>query len=447
MTDPKLLNQTISEGQSAMYARQLEETIRTVKSELVVARQGLADVARVLCPDQVDLLTGKHPGASAATLPLEELITTMKGVAQTLRLIASNSTKSPDSKEDVLLARITELEGLLRSEKRRADLFERSKANAEQTLDAERARAAKAARGRSQPNEAERYSEYVSAPGRPTDRKEVRPKTTAYRAESQTLNGIREWEAWEANFDLEEPEETKVHIKRIIEFVGKSGKTTIAEIAEGTGLDPRIARRMVKFTINRCGLLVEQEIQAGPSGSAQRGKIYPLSPKGEWYFQHLSDQAPATSKEGTPVKLAWTGKQGGLKTRVGRCFEALGWEVDYNPERICFDDNAYSAPDLVIKKDASIFYIAVESSEHIRTETADNWDFKFTNACRASDGVLCIVTEARSQMTTMLGKINFWLARKKISQISIYATTLIRLADAQPDESPWEKVEQKIRKV
>ena len=145
MTDPKVLNQTISEGQSAMYARQLEETIRAVKSELATARQGLADVARVLCPDQVDVLTGKHPGSSAATLPLEELITTMKGVAQTLRLIAANSTKSPGSKEDILLERVTELEGLLRAEKRRADLFERAKANAEQMLETERTRAAKAA--------------------------------------------------------------------------------------------------------------------------------------------------------------------------------------------------------------------------------------------------------------------------------------------------------------
>jgi hypothetical protein len=121
MTDPKALNKTISEGQSAMYARQLEGTIKAVKGELVVARQGLADVARVLCPDQVDVLAGKHPGSSAATLPLEELITTMKGVAQTLRLIASNSTKSQGSKEDILLDRVTELEGLLRAEKRQED--------------------------------------------------------------------------------------------------------------------------------------------------------------------------------------------------------------------------------------------------------------------------------------------------------------------------------------
>ncbi len=286
-----------------MYARQLEETIRMVKSELVIARQGLAEVARVLCPDQVDLLTGKHPGASAATLPLNELITTMKGVAQTLRLIASNSTKSPGSKEDILLARVTELEGLLRSEKRRADLFERSKANAEQTLDAERARAAKAARGRSQLGEAERYSEYVSAPGRPTDRKEVKPEIPADHAEPQTLNGEKEWEAWEANFNLEESEETSAHLKRIMEFVGKSGKTTIAEIVKGTELDPRKARRMAKFAAGRCGLLAEQEIPAGSSGSAQTGKNYSLSPKGEWYFNHLIGQGTGNIERRSPSKV------------------------------------------------------------------------------------------------------------------------------------------------
>ena len=426
-----------------MYARQLEETIRMVKSELVVARQGLAEVARVLCPDQVDLLTGKHPGASATTLPLDELITTMKGVAQTLRLIASNSTKSPGSKEDILLARVTELEGLLRSEKRRADLFERSKANAEQTLDAERARAAKAARGRSQPGETERYSEYISAPRRPTDRKEGMPGIPDVHAEPLTLNREKEWEAWEANLNLEETEETKAHLKRIMVFVGNFGKTTIAEIVKGTELDPRKARRMAKLAAGRCGLLVEQEIPAGSSGSAQTGKYYSLSPKGEWYFNNVVGQAPATSKERALVKLAKTGKQGGLKTRIGERFEALGWEVDYTPERVCFDGEGYSAPDLVVKKDTSKFYIAVESSEGIKTETTDNWDFKFTNAYRVSQGVLCIVTEARSQMTTMLGKINFWLAQKKMYPLSIYASTLIHLSNARSGESPWEKVEQK----
>ena len=435
MTDPKKLNQILSEGQSAMYARQLEETIRTVKSELVIARQGLAEVARVLCPDQVDLLTGKHPGASATTLPLDELIVTMKGVAQTLRLIASNSIKSPGSKEDILLGRVTELEGLLRSEKRRADLFERSKANAEQTLDAERARAAKAARGRSQPGETERYSEFISAPGRSTDRKKVRPEIPADHAESQTLNGENELEAWEKKFILEETDETSAHLNSIMEFVRKSGKTTIAEIATGTELDPRKAKRMVKLATGRYGLLEEQEIHAGLSESTQTGKSYSLSPKGEWYFTNLSGQAP--------VKLAKVKKEGWLKTRVGARFEALGWEVEYKPERVFIDEKEFSAPDLVITKDASKFYIAVESREGIRTETTDNWDFKFTNAYRASHGVLCIVTEARSQMTTMLGKINFWLVRKKMYPISIYASTLIHLTDVRPGESPWEKVEQK----
>jgi hypothetical protein len=156
MTDFKALNKTISDGQSAMYARQLEETIRVIKRDQTITRQGLADVARVLCPDQVDLLTGKYPGSSAATLPLEELITTMKGVAQTLRLIAANSTKNPASREEKLLARIAELETLLRAEKRRADLFERSRTLLEQALESERSRAAKAARARVQPGEGDR---------------------------------------------------------------------------------------------------------------------------------------------------------------------------------------------------------------------------------------------------------------------------------------------------
>ncbi|MFA5872742.1 MAG: hypothetical protein WC832_02135 [Anaerolineales bacterium] len=443
MTDPKTLNQTISEGQSAMYARQLEETIRAVKSELVVARQGLADVARVLCPDQVDVLTGKHPGSSAATLPLEELITTMKGVAQTLRLIAANSTKSPNSKEDKLLARVTELEGLLRAEKRRADLFERSKANAEQTLDAERSRAAKAARGRGQQGGGDRYAETASAPRQKTEPKEVSPETPAAHADTQTLNGIKDWEAWEADFELEEPAETKVLIKRIVEFVGKIGKTTIAEIAEGTELDPQMARRKAKYAAGMCSLLAEQETPLRSAGGGRPEKIYPLSPKGEWYFKRLTDQTPVTSKEEALIKSAKTGIHGGLISKVGARFKALGWEVDYSPKRIYFDNKTYSAPDLVIRKDTSTLYVEVETGEHIRTETADNWDTKFTNAYRASKGVLCVVTEARSQMTTMLGKINFWLVQKKMYPIFIYATTLFRLTEAQPDESPWEKAEQK----
>jgi hypothetical protein len=44
----------------------------------------------------------------------------------------------------------------------------------------------------------------------------------------------------------------------------------------------------------------------------------------------------------------------------------------------------------------------------------------------------------------MLGKINFWLAQKKMVPIFVYATTLFRLTEAQPDESPWEKAELKV---
>ncbi len=443
MTDPKTLNKTISEGQSAMYARQLEETIKAVKSELVVARQGLADVARVLCPDQVDVLTGKHPGFSASTLPLEELITTMKGVAQTLRLIAANSTKSPGSKEDKLLARVMELEGLLRAEKRRADLFERSKANAEQSLDAERARVAKAARGRGQPGGGNRHQENTSAPRQRTEPREDSPKTPVAHAESQMLSGMKDWEAWESNFELEEPEETKAQIKRIVEYLGKFGKTITLEIAEGIGLDPLITRELAKYATDRCNLLIEQDAPLSLEEGGQSEKIYTHSPKGLWYFNRGSVQTPETPKEESLIKSAKAGNQGRLKIRVGSRFEALGWEVDYDPECIYFDDKTYSAPDLIIKKDTSTFFVEVETGEHIRTETADYWDSKFTNAYRASQGVLCIVTEARNQMTTLLGKINFWLVKKKMVPIFIYATTLFHLTEAQPGESPWEKAEQK----
>ena len=444
MTDPKTLNKMISEGQSVMYARQLEETIREVKSGLVVARQGLADVARVLCPDQVDILTGKHPGSSAATLPLEELVTTMKGMAQTLRLIAANSTKSPDNKEDKLLSRVTELESLLRAEKRRADLFERSKASAEQTLDAERARVAKAARLRGQLSGRDKDKENASTPRQITDPKEDSFDAPPAGSDIQTLNGIKDWEAWETDFELEEPEDTKAHIKRIVEFVGKIGKSTIGEMVAGAGLDLLIARKIAKYATDRCSLLAEQEIPLNLEGGGRPVKIFLLSPKGLWYFIRLTGKVPETSKEGSLIKSAKTRKQGELKTRIGERFEALGWEVNYSPERIYFDDNTYSAPDLIIKKDASTLYVEVETGEHIKTGITDNWDSKFTNACRASQGVLCIVTEARSQMTTMLGKINFWLAKNKMASIFIYATTLFRLTEAQPDESPWEKAEQKV---
>jgi hypothetical protein len=443
MTDPKTLNKTLSEGQSAMYARQLEETIKGVKRELIVARQGLADVARVLCPDQVDVLTGKHPGSSAATLPLEELITTMKGVAQTLRLIAANSTKNPSSKEDKLFVRVTELEGLLRAEKRRADLFERSKASAEQTLDAERARAAKVARGRGQPGGGDRYTEKTYAPRQKTEPKDNCPKTSIATADTQTLNGIIEWEAWEAEFEHQEIEETKVPVRCIVEFVGKVGESTIPEIAQGTGLDSQTARRMVKNATGRCSLLADQETQPRSAGSGRSEKTYSLSPKGLWYFKLLTGQTPLKLKEESLIQSAKTGMRGGLKTNVGTRFEALGWEVDYNPSHIDFDDKNYFAPDLVIKKDTSKLFVEVETGENIKTGTADNWDAKFTNAYRASKGVLCVVAEARGQMTTLLGKINFWLVQKKMYPIYIYATTLSRLTEAQPDESPWEKAEQK----
>jgi hypothetical protein len=336
------------------------------------------------------------------------------------------------------------LESLLRAEKRRADLFERSKASAEQTLDAERARVAKAARLRGQLGGMDNYKENASAPRQITDQKEDSLDAPPAAADTQSLNWKKDWENWGVAFELEEPEDTKAHIKRIAEFVGKIGKSTIGEIAAGTGLDPLIARKIAQYAMDRCSLLAEQEIPLNIKDRGHPEKIYFLSPKGLWYFIRLTGQVPVASKEGLLVKSAKTGNRGGLKTRVGARFEALGWEVDYNPSQIDFNDNNYFAPDLVIKKDASTLYVEVETGEHIKTETADNWGSKFANASRASQGVLCIVTEVRSQMTTMLGKINFWSVKNKMAPIFIYATTLSRLTEVDPDESPWEKAEQKV---
>lgn len=439
MTDFKTLNKAISDGQSAIYARQLEETIQTIKKDQAITRQGLADVARILCPDQVDLLTGKYPGSSAATLPLEELITTMKGVAQTLRLIAVNSTKSPDNREDKLLARVSELEGLLRAEKRRADLFERSKALAEQTLESERSRAAKAVRGRGMQESTDRYAESALD----QKQKEPSPIVPAAHADTLTLNGIKIWEAWESDFEREEPEESKNIIKCLVKYVGETGKTTTAEIAKGTGLNEQDARTKEKSAFKECNLFMEQDSHLRSSGGGRPKKIYPLSPKGEWYFRHLTGQSPVTPKEVSLMKSAKTGKHGGLISKVGERFDALGWKVDYDPKRIYFDDKTYSAPDLIIKKDTVTLNIEVETGEHIKTESAENWDTKFAYAYRASRGVLCVVTEARSQMTTMLGKINYWLDRNKKYPIFIYATNLRYLEEVQEGASPWEKAEQK----
>jgi hypothetical protein len=443
MTDPKTLNSTISAGQSAIYARVLEEMIRAGKNELVEARQGLADVARVLCPDQVDFLTGKHPGTSAATLPLEELVTTMKGVAQTLRLIAANSTKSPGHQEDKLLARVLELEGLLRAEKRRADLFERSKANAEQTLESERTRAAKAARGRDQPGRGARYADSSPSAIQRTERSERSPATPSADPHLQTSVGIKDWETWGANFELQEPEEIKAQIKQLVEVVGKIGEPSLPEIVAGTGLDPERACRMVQHTVDRYGLLAEQETRSEPNVSGRSGQVYALSPKGSWFFKVLSGRAQVHSEEETLNKSPEIRRQGGLTSRVGARFEVLGWDVDFNPERIPIDEQTYHTPDLVIKKDSATLYVEIETGESIRTETVENWNTRFTNAYKASQGILCVVAETRNQMTTLLGKINFWLVQKKMVPILIYATTWIRLAEARPGESPWERTEQK----
>jgi hypothetical protein len=444
MTDPRILNKAISEGQSAMYARQLEETIRAVKIELVVARQGLADVARVLCPDQVDLLAGKHPGSSAATLPLQELITTMKGVAQTLRLIAANSTKSPGSQEDKLLVRVMELEGLLRAEKRRADLFERSKANAEQKLEAERNRAEKAARGRGQQGRGERGVDRESEPEPRNGSKEGPRQPPIARADLRPVNEIEEWETWQADFELEEPQETRTHIMQIVGFVGKSSRASIAEIAAGTGQDLHKAGKTTKYASVNCHLLSEQgtDLKSGVGDPPER--IYSLSPKGDWYFKRLNVQTPEKSRTESQISLVNPRMQGGLKTRVGARFEQLGWQVDYAPKPIKFEDDTIPAPNLVIAKESVTLNVEVETGEHLRNESAEYWDIKFTDACRVSQGVLCIVTEGRSQMTTLLGKINFWMAKKKMDEIFIYATTLTHLREVQPDEIPWEKAERKV---
>ena len=432
-----------------MYARQLEETVKALRNELVVSRQGLADVACVLCPDQVDILTRKKPGSSAATLPLDELVRTMKGAAQTFRLIATNSAKSPGSREEKLLARVTELEGLLRAEKRRADLSERSRSLAEQTLDAERSRAAKAARGRGQPaGGGDRYQERVPASravesSSPPEPPEEKPAPRPAHTDIQVANVLKEWEEWATDFDAEEPADAKEVIKRIIGFVGSTGKTIIAEIATGTELELYSARRKAKYAAGVCGLLMPKDTPLRGPGAGRPEKSYPLSPKGEWYYRRLTGQAPAVSMESALMKSAKTGKHSGLIARAGARFEALGWDVDYNPKRIYFDDGTYSEPDLIIQKADQIINIEVETGEHIQTESADDWDKKFTHAHQASKGVLCFVTESRSQMTTLLGKVNFWLSRRKMYPVYTYATTLEHLNQVQIDESPWLKAEQK----
>lgn len=440
MTDFKTLNAAISDGQSAIYARQLEETIRALKKDQMTTRQGLAEVARILCPDQVDFLTQKYPGSSAATLPLGELIVSMKGVAQTLRLIAANSNKSPGSKEEKLLARVTELEGLLRAEKRRADLFERSKALAEQTLESERSKAAKAAKRRGQPENSGNGRDLTAS----QEQREAKSIAGAVHTDTQALNGQKGWETWALGFESEELEETKAIIKNIVIFLGETGGTTIAEIARGLVLDTQVAESRVKYATERFKLLSEQESPLRASGGGRPEKIYSLSPKGVWYFKHITGQDPVLSKMESSIKSA---NHEGLVYKIAACFEALNWNPLIDPPRIYFDDNTYYEADILVTKDNQKIFVEVETGVHIKTETADNWDIQFTNAIRAGHGVICFATEARNQMTTMLGKINYWLAEKKMGQVCIYATNLRHLEEVHEGESPWEKVEHKSGQV
>lgn len=450
MTDSGKLNQQISIAQSTMYARQLEETVKALRNELVVSRQGLADVACVLCPDQVDILTRKKPGSSAATLPLDELVRTMKGAAQTFRLIATNSAKSPGSREEKLLARVTELEGLLRAEKRRADLSERSRSLAEQTLDAERSRAAKAARGRGQPaGGGDRYQERAPAlrtvePSSPPEPPEEKPAPRPAHVDVQVANVLKEWEEWAAGFEADGVAERREQIKSIVLFVGSTGKTTTSEIVAGTGLDDDLVFKKAGYATKTCGLFLDQKsLVRKPKGGRPKNS-YVLSPKGEWYYKLLTDQSAKESEEAVSIRADKTGKHLGLKNAIADRFEALSWDVNRKPDRIYLDGGpSYSEPDLIIEKDGRSINVEVETSEHIGTESSIDWSNKFANAHKATNGVLCVVTDKRSRLSTLLGKVNFWLSQTRMYPVYIYATTLEHLEQVGPDESPWIKAEQK----
>jgi hypothetical protein len=455
MTDSGKLNQQISDTQSTMYARQLEETVKALRNELVVSRQGLADVACVLCPDQVDILTRKKPGSSAATLPLDELVRTMKGAAQTFRLIATNSAKSPGSREEKLLARVTELEGLLRAEKRRADLSERSRALAEQALDSERSRAAKAARGQGRQGGGDRYQERVPAsravePSSPpellAEEKSSAPVPASRPAHNDVIaaNVLKEWEEWAAGFEADGVAERREQIKSIVLFVGSTGKTTTSEIVAGTGLDDDKVYKKAGYATEPCGLFLDQKsLVRKPKGGRPKNS-YVLSPKGEWYYKLLTNQSAKESEEAISIRADKSGKHLGLKTAIADRFDALRWKVNRKPDRIYLDGGPeYSEPDLIIQKSNQTINIEVETAVHIETESAVDWSTKFTNGYKATGGVLCVVTDKRSRLSTLLGKVNFWLSQSKMFPIFIYATTLEHLEQVGPDESPWIKAEQK----
>ncbi len=449
------LNKQISKAETEQYARQLESTVRELEKELAETRRVLADVARTLCPDQVDTLTAKHPGSSATTLPLDVLGKTLRGVAQTYRLIVDGSTKNQNGSEKKLHDRIAELEGLLRAEKKRADLAERSRSLAEQALDAERSRAAKAARGQGGQRGGDRYQERVPAsrviepslPSEPpAEEKSSAPVPAPRPAHNDVIaaNVLKEWEEWAAGFEADGVAERREQIKSIVMFVGSTGKTTTPEIAAGTGLDYDTAFKKAGYATDACGLFLdEKSLVRKPKGGRPKNSFV-LSSKGKWYYKLLTSQPAEESEEAASIRVDKTGKHLGLKTAIADRFEAFSWKVNRKPDRIYIDGGpSYSEPDLIIEKDGRTINIEVETSKHIETESAEDWGEKFTNAHKATNGVLCVVTDKRSRLSTLLGKVNFWLSQTKMYPIFIYATTLEHLEQVGKDESPWIKAEQK----
>lgn len=209
----------------------------------------------------------------------------------------------------------------------------------------------------------------------------------------------------------------------------------VRELEKTAGWKPRSAY----LALSRCeaeGLLVAEKGSTATGGRPTDRLT--LTPLGEWLYARLAARPPATNEYAALLREHKSDRHIALIYAVGDCFQALGFDVQREPQHLALPENRSYQPDLVLTRATETYYLEVETGERAdRPSLARKWE----NACLAGGGRICVVTARPGPMTTLQSQINAWAIQAR-RRVTLYLSNLEHLRKIEPEGSPWVRIRQ-----
>lgn len=229
---------------------------------------------------------------------------------------------------------------------------------------------------------------------------------------------------------VESPDPTQWSRNRqaVLQAIG-DGVFLAQDIQARTDLSKTTAYRILKELADD-GLIVESERLPISGG---RGEVaYTLTDQGVQAYQELMKRAPSRLFERLMQAHKSAKHLAGI-LRVGRFFQALGYEVILEPQRIPLEDKRAFLPDLVVRMGEETCYLEVEV-EKKRGGTNSDWPQKWENATQASGGRIWVAAESSSLLKRIKSSVTHW-AGTKGKNVTLYGLDMTKMDVEQANQT------------